>query len=123
MLKVDPKVGQRLFAVIHLFGKQHQVTAGDMIIVENVIPVNLGQSILLNKCLLLGGENFSLIGRPVLHENMFKIQATIIEKTRSDTKLLFRHRPRSGNWKKYFFQSLPRTILRINSIELKTQPQ
>lgn len=109
---------QRLFAVTHMFGKQAIITAGDLLLVEGHFPLQCGQKLLLNKCLLLGGKDFTLVGRPLLQKDMFKIEATIVEKTMSDHRCFFRHTPRNRGVKKYFYQSLPRTVLRINDIKL-----
>lgn len=123
LLALESIARQRLFAVIHMFGKQHIVTEGDLLMVDNDIPVNCGQNLLINKCLVLGGKEFSIIGTPVLDKDVFKIEATVVEKTMSDHKLLFKHKPRDRGLKKYMFQSLPRTVLRINKIDLKKLPE
>lgn len=120
--KLEPIAKQRLFAVIHMFGRQNVITNGDLLMVESHIPLQCGQKLLLTKCLVLGGKDFSIIGRPLVDKELFKIDATVVEKTMSDHKCFFRHIPREHGFKKYFFQSLPRTVLRINSIELKKMP-
>lgn len=109
---------QRLFAVTHIFGRQAIITAGDLLQVDGHFPLQCGQKLLLNKCLLLGGKDFTLVGRPLLEKDMFRIEATIVEKTMSDHRCFFRHTPRNRGVKKYFYQSLPRTVLRINEIKL-----
>lgn len=43
----------------------------------------------LKQVLLVGGANFTLIGRPLLPRDLVKIEGTIIEKTLSYTKLNF----------------------------------
>lgn len=113
---------QRLFAVVHLFGKQYRITNGDLLMVDNHLPLQCGQKLLLNKCLVLGGKDFSVIGRPIVDSELFKIDATVVEKTMSDHRCFYRHIPRSRGVKKFFYQSLPRTVLRINNIELKKMP-
>lgn len=123
LLALEPLAKQRLFAVVHMFGRQNIVTDGDLIAVESHFPVKCGQKILLNKCVALGGRDFSLIGRPLIDKSIFKIEATIVEQTMTDHRCFYRHTPRCGGKKKYFFQSLPRTILRINKIELKKLPE
>lgn len=39
----------RLFAVVHLVGKQFKITTGDIIIVEGYWPPNIGDKIRLDK--------------------------------------------------------------------------
>lgn len=118
-----PTHPQRLFAVIHMLGRQYIITPGDLISVDGHIPVEIGQKILINKCLILAGRDFSIIGRPMVDSDLFKINATVIEHTMSDVKCQFRHTPRNHGIKKYFFQTLPRTTFRINDIELYQMPK
>lgn len=45
----------RLFAVIHVCGKQYKVTAGDIIIIEGYWPPTIGDEIRLEKVINLHG--------------------------------------------------------------------
>lgn len=121
--KLEHLAKRRLFAVIHMFGKQRLVTSGDLFMVDHHLPLECGDKLLINKCLVLGGKDFSIIGRPLIDNDLFKVSATVIEKTMTDHRCSFRHVPRDGGNKKFFFQALPRTVLRINEIELKKMPE
>lgn len=114
---------QRLFAIAHLFGRQRIITAGDLVQVDGHFPLKCGEKLLLNKCLVLGGKDFSIIGRPLVDKDLFRIEATIVEQTMSDHRCFYRSEPRNRGIKKYFYQSLPTTVLRINEIELKKMPE
>jgi len=122
LCKLEQTARQRLFAVVHLFGRQRIVTNGDLVLFNNHLPLKCGQMLLLNKCLVLGGKDFSIIGRPLVDRELFKIEATVVEKTMTDHMCHYRHEPRNFGIKKLFYQSLPRTVLRINNIELKKMP-
>lgn len=121
--RLKPMVKQRLFAVVHIFGKQNLVTNGDLMLVDQHLPLECGQELLLNKCLILGGKDFSIIGRPLVDKDLFRIRATVVEKTMTDHRCHYRHIPRSRGYKKFFYQSLPRTVLRINDVELIKLPE
>lgn len=123
LTNLKPLAKQRLFAVVHLFGRQQLVTTGDLVVIENHFPLECGQKLLLNKCLLLGGKEFSIIGKPLVDKELFKIDATVVEKTMTDHRCLYRHTPRNHGIRKFLYQALPRTILRINNIELKSLPE
>ena len=45
----------------------------------------------LDKSLLIGGKDFTLIGRPFLPRDAFQITATVVEKNLSQQKICFRH--------------------------------
>lgn len=107
----------RLFAVVHFASRQWKVTNEDLILIENHIEAECGDRIRMEKVLMVGGEDFTMIGRPVLGRDLVRVEATVIEKTESWPKVHMRF------WKRHRFQRKkiviqPQTILRINSIEL-----
>lgn len=121
--KIEPLTKQRLFAVIHMFGKQRVITQGDLVTYENFMPLECGQKFLINKCLVLGGKDFSIIGRPLLDKELFRIEATIVEKTMTDHRIEYRHTPRQHGLKKFLHHAEPRTVFRISKIELSKLPE
>ena len=84
----------RLFAVIHVGGKQLRVTDGDLIMVEGVSPTNVGDVLRLEKVLLVGSKDFTLLGRPILRPDLVRIEATVVEKSLSHTKTHFKKKRR-----------------------------
>lgn len=108
----------RLFAVVQLLGKQFKITAGDIILVEGNWPPTIGDRIRLDKILLAGNKDFTLIGRPLLQRNLIDIQATIIEKTLTHTRTHFIKHKRKQYMRINFYRS-QNTMIRINSIEIK----
>jgi large subunit ribosomal protein L21 len=84
----------RMFAVVQVCGKQFKVTENDIIIIEGYWPPNIGDRLKLEKVLLVGSTDFTLVGRPILNRELVTIDATVIEKTLSHTKTRFRFRPR-----------------------------
>lgn len=108
----------RLFAVVHLCGKQFKITAGDIILVEGYWPPTIGDRIRLDKVLLAGAKDFTLIGTPMLESGLVDIQATIIEKTLSHTKTHFKKKRRK-QYMRINFQRSPFSMIRINSINIQ----
>lgn len=107
----------RLFAVVHFAGRQWKITNEDLILIENHIEADCGERIRMEKVLLVGAENFTLIGRPLLGKDLVRVEATVIEKTESWPKI------RMSFWRRHRFQRKkiiiqPQTVLRINTIEL-----
>lgn len=107
----------RLFAVVHFAGRQWKVTDQDLILIENHIEAECGDRIRMEKVLLLGAEDFTLVGRPLLGKDLVRVEATVVEKTESWPRvhMVFWKRHRFQR-KKIFVQ--PQTVLRINSIQL-----
>ncbi|KAK5865417.1 hypothetical protein PBY51_019691 [Eleginops maclovinus] len=107
----------RLFAVVHFASRQWKVTGEDLILIENHLEAGCGERIRLEKVLLVGAEDFTLVGRPLLGKDLVRVEATVIEKTESWPKVHMRF------WKRHRYQRKmiivqPQTVLRINSIEL-----
>ncbi|XP_073997620.1 mitochondrial ribosomal protein L21 [Rhodnius prolixus] len=117
--KVNEVVAQgkegRLFAVVHICGKQFKVTTEDIIIIEGYWPPINGDQIKLEKVLLVGGRDFTLVGRPILPQDLVSVNATVIEKDLSHTKTIFFKRRRKQYMRMNFYRS-QMTMLRINDI-------
>jgi large subunit ribosomal protein L21 len=107
----------RLFAVIYVRGKQFRVATNDVLVLERWWPPTVGDQIIFEKVLLVGGSSFSLIGKPVLPNNLVKVHATVINKDLTHTKIRFRHIPKERVHKMNFVRE-ETTYLRINDIEL-----
>lgn len=56
----------RLFAVVHFASHQWKVTSEDLILIENELDIECGERIRLEKVLLVGADNFTLLGKPLL---------------------------------------------------------
>uniref|UniRef100_A0A182NPS8 Large ribosomal subunit protein bL21m n=1 Tax=Anopheles dirus TaxID=7168 RepID=A0A182NPS8_9DIPT len=107
----------RLFAVVQLCGKQFKITSGDIIVVEGYWPPENGDRLRLDKVLLAGSKDFSLIGRPLLAPGLVDVQATIVEKTLSHTRTHFRKKRRKQYIRTNFYRT-QQTMIRINSIDV-----
>ncbi|XP_076175439.1 mitochondrial ribosomal protein L21 [Ptiloglossa arizonensis] len=107
----------RLFAIIYLCGVQYKVTENDIIIVSGQWLPLPGDKLKLEKVLLIGGMDFTLVGRPLLNRELVSIDATVIQKTLSHTITRFRMKPRK-QFRRLNFYRIHRTMLRINSITI-----
>lgn len=122
MKKINEKLVKneagRLFAIVQVLGKQFKVTAGDLILLEGFWEPKNGDELKLNKVLLCGGQDFTLVGRPLLQPGLVDVQATVIEKSLSHTRTHFKFKKRKQYRRINFHRQLT-TMLRINSIEIK----
>uniref|UniRef100_A0A8C7EC78 Large ribosomal subunit protein bL21m n=1 Tax=Nothoprocta perdicaria TaxID=30464 RepID=A0A8C7EC78_NOTPE len=90
----------RLFAVVHFASKQWKVTSEDLIMMDNELEAECGDRIRLEKVLLVGADDFTLIGRPLLGKELVRVEATVIEKTESWPKISMRF------WKRHNYQRM-----------------
>lgn len=109
------KNNNRLFAVVHICGKQFKVTDNDLVLIDGYWPPNVGDRIKLQKVLLVGGKDFTLIGRPVLDPDTVDVTATVVDKDLSHTKTNF-ERIKRKQYMRINFVRKEITILRINSV-------
>ncbi|XP_021489868.1 large ribosomal subunit protein bL21m [Meriones unguiculatus] len=110
----------RLFAVVHFASHQWKVTAEDLILIENELDIKCGERIRLEKVLLVGADNFTLLGKPLLRKDLVRVEATVIEKTESWPKINMKFKKRKNFRRKKIIVN-PQTILRINTIEIAPQ--
>lgn len=110
----------RNFAIVHILGKQWRVTDGDLLVVEGYWPPTIGDKIKLDKVLLAGTKDFSLIGRPLVQPGLVDVTATVISKGLSHTKTHFKKKRRKQYMRINFVRS-PQTVLRINSVEIASK--
>ena len=80
----------------------------------------LGAKIILQKLLVLGARDFTLMGRPVLPLDLASVEATVIEKSLARTKVhqVFKRRERC---RKFRFNRDKQTLLRINNIHVMSK--
>ncbi|XP_064019601.1 large ribosomal subunit protein bL21m isoform X1 [Pogoniulus pusillus] len=107
----------RLFAVVHFASKQWKITSEDLIMMDNALEAECGDRIRMEKVLLVGADDFTLIGRPLLGKDLVRVEATVIEKTESWPKINVRFW-RRHNYERKKIIVKPQTVLRINSIEI-----
>lgn len=108
---------RKLFAVIYIQRKQFKVIQDDLIHVEHNIPLDIGEEIEFEKVLLVGGKNFTLIGRPLIDPNFVHVRATVIEKTTTSPEVEYNFRTMRVHNPLWLSQEL--TVLRINDISVE----
>nr|XP_056707953.1 39S ribosomal protein L21, mitochondrial [Euleptes europaea] len=107
----------RLFAVVHFASRQWKVTNEDLILIEGRIPAECGDRIRMEKVLLVGAEDFTLLGRPLLGKDVVRVEATVLEKTESWPKINMVFN-RKCHIQRKKIMIMPQTVLRINTIEI-----
>ena len=103
-----------MYAVIETGGKQYRVEVGTELEVE-LLDVEPGQAITLDRVLLVADGDESAIGRPLV-ENA-AVSAEVLRQTRGEKLISFKYRPKArSRVKKGHRQEL--TVLRITDVRL-----
>ncbi|KAM9995786.1 hypothetical protein ACTFIY_001983 [Dictyostelium cf. discoideum] len=105
-------IGKESFAVVHISGKQYKVIEGDIIMTDK-IQVDVGEHIVLDKVLLVGTKNETIIGKPIISN--FKVHAYIEEQAKTEHVTIYKHKPRKNYKRTTGFQGLA-TYIRIGGI-------
>ena len=106
----------RLFAGVYMGTQQRKVTAGDLIMLNYDMGLDIGQEIVLDKVrktfkyiteserdlisffnpsfafqiMFVGGSDFTLLGRPILPRDLVRVDAVVVEKNLDRTRVTFR---------------------------------
>lgn len=83
---------ENAFAVVYVGGKQWKVIPGDVIYADPMEGAPLGARIVLEKVLLLGGADFTAIGRPMVPDA--KVHAIVEEHSRAAKLPVFKKKRR-----------------------------
>jgi len=113
----------RLFAVVYIRGMQYKVTAEDILTVKHEFPPKAGEKLRLEKVLAVGGKDFTLFGQPLLSREVVKVEATVVEKTLSPTRVWFMYIKRRGYFNIFRLFKEQQTMLVINSIQMAQLPE
>lgn len=101
------------FAVVELSGTQFKITIDDMIVADHIESCDIGQTLPLEKVLLIGTKESTLIGRPYIEGA--KVMVVVEEKTKDKKVIAFKMRRRKNSRRtKGFRRQL--TILRVKDI-------
>lgn len=115
---VEKLLKKRLFAVAHIYGKMHLFTVGDYIMFQKYFPAEIGTKIKIEKVCLVGSDNLTLVGRPVLDRDLVHIEATLVEKTMTHTINNIIIVPRKCNYRRWNFNRKALSVVRINEIKV-----
>eukprot|EP01080_Neovahlkampfia_damariscottae_P005636 gene5636-9452_t len=96
-------------------GKQYKITPNDLITVERIMA-DVGSTIHLNKVLLVGGTDFTAIGRPMLSN--VKVIATVEQQRHAAKVIVFKKKKRKRYRRWQGHQQLI-TMLRIEDIQFE----
>lgn len=103
-----------MYAVIETGGKQYRVEVGTELAVE-LLEVEAGQEIMLERVLLVADGDQAAIGRPVV--DGATVSATVLRNDRADKVISFKYKPKARRRVKKGHRQ-ERTVLRITDVTL-----
>ncbi len=103
-----------MYAVIETGGKQYRVEVGTELAVE-LLEVEAGQEITLDRVLLVADGDEAAIGRPVV--DGATVSATVLRNDRADKVISFKYKPKARRRVKKGHRQ-EQTVLRITDVAL-----
>ncbi|KAJ2423471.1 hypothetical protein GGF41_003127, partial [Coemansia sp. RSA 2531] len=70
---------QKYYATVVIKGRPFTVTQNDIIIMDRIQELELGDSLALNQVTELGSRDYTIKGQPFIDSSLFKVEATVIE--------------------------------------------
>ena len=103
-----------MYAVIESGGKQYRVEVGTELEVE-LLDVEPGQALTLDRVLLIGDEDETAIGRPLVANA--SVEAEVLRRDRGPKLIVFKYRPKARRRVKKGHRQ-EHTVLRITDVRL-----
>jgi len=114
---VEDEVVEKLFAVVHVGGKQWKVTCHDIVMINNRMRADVGELVRLEKVLSVGGRSGTLIGQPLLKRALVTVHAKVMEKAQGEQKISFKFKKRKG-YRRWKTSRDEISVLKIKNIQL-----
>ncbi|KAJ2241411.1 hypothetical protein GGI13_007342, partial [Coemansia sp. RSA 455] len=70
---------QKYYATVVIKGRPFTVTQNDIIVMDRIQELELGDSLALNQVTELGSRDYTIKGQPFIDSSLFKVEATVIE--------------------------------------------
>lgn len=80
-----------MFAIIETGGKQYRVAEGEFINVEK-LPVPEGETVTLDRVLMVGEDDQVRIGKPLVEGA--RVQARVVDQDRGPRVIVFKYKPK-----------------------------
>jgi large subunit ribosomal protein L21 len=103
-----------MYAIIATGGKQLRVEVGEVVRVEHQ-PVDVGQEIVFDRVLMVGGDDDSRVGNPTL--DGAKVRGSVVAQGRDKKVLVYTYKRRKNSARKSRGHRQAVTSVKIEAIE------
>lgn len=119
-IEINKELRYDSFAVMTLKGSQHKVCMDDVLIVNRMDELNVGECIEVEDVNLIGNKYFTLIGRPLV--NKAKVVLSLEEQTYTEKIIVFKKKRRKG-YKKNMGYSHPISVFRVVDVDYEVSEE
>ncbi|KAG0204869.1 hypothetical protein BGX31_003086 [Mortierella sp. GBA43] len=110
----------RYYAVAEIKNRPYLITKNDIIVLDRLSDVNLGDVIELNQIKELGSKDYAIKGHPYISPEYYTIKATVIEQPKGKIVETIKKKRRKHFKRRYHIKPL-HTLLRVSELEVRAQ--
>ncbi|ORY04083.1 hypothetical protein K493DRAFT_311509 [Basidiobolus meristosporus CBS 931.73] len=107
----------RYYAIAEIAGRPFLVTKNDVVVVDHMKEVQLGDILKLNRVRELGSHDYTIQGKPYVNSDFYSIRATVIEQPKGKQIEIIKKKRRKG-YQRRLTHRQPYTVLRISEVEV-----
>ncbi|KAJ2608033.1 hypothetical protein H4S08_004605 [Coemansia sp. RSA 1365] len=112
---------QKYYATVVIKGRPFTVTQNDIIIMDRIKDLELGDSLALNQVTELGSRDYTIKGQPFVDPSLFRIKATVIEHPDGKQFTVTKKKQRTAHQKityhRNYYTMLRVALIDVNSFE------
>ncbi|KAF9119436.1 hypothetical protein BGX30_003847 [Mortierella sp. GBA39] len=108
----------KYYAVAEIKNRPYLITKNDIIVLDRLKDVQLGDVIELNQIKELGSKDYAIQGAPYVSSEYYSIKATVIEQPKGKIVETFKKKRRKHFQRRYHIKPL-HTLLRVSELEVK----
>ncbi|KAF9146236.1 hypothetical protein BG015_011652 [Linnemannia schmuckeri] len=108
----------KYYAVAEIKNRPYLITKNDIIVLDRLKDVKLGDVIELNQIKELGSKDYAIQGAPYVSSEYYSIKATVIEQPKGKIVETFKKKRRKHFQRRYHIKPL-HTLLRVSELEVK----
>ncbi|KAJ1997922.1 hypothetical protein GGI04_005219 [Coemansia thaxteri] len=108
---------QKYYATVVIKGRPFTVTQNDIIVMDRIKELELGDSLALNQVTELGSRDFTIKGQPFIDSSLFSVKATVIEHADGKLFTVTKKKRRTAHQKVTYHRNR-HTMLRVSMIDV-----
>ncbi|KAJ2843930.1 hypothetical protein IWW36_005374 [Coemansia brasiliensis] len=108
---------QKYYATVVIKGRPFTVTQNDVVVMDRIKDLELGDALALNQVTELGSRDYTIKGRPYVDPSLYRIEATVIEHPDGKQFTVTKKKQRTAGQKTTYHRNYY-TMLRISLIDV-----
>ncbi|KAJ2785677.1 hypothetical protein H4R18_000368 [Coemansia javaensis] len=108
---------QKYYATVVIKGRPFTVTQNDIIIMDRIRELELGDSLALNQVTELGSRDYTIKGQPYIDPSLYRIEATVIEHADGKQFTVTKKKRRTASQKVTYHRN-HHTMLRVSLLDV-----